>query len=519
MNTMILNNKPKLNNAVTTVNDVVSDVDIFESDTEYNANIRTDGIYYLCIDGNPPPSLKINHFYEKYDVKNMNVEKILNIDYEINVLSNPFSNFASRLFITDENNSILYRSPEFDYDSTTTPSLNKIVYKATNLRIPENSYQVFIGISTPEGADGKIFKHKLTNAIASSKLINNNNNVYDVVTCNFESAFKDSNGIQQDITQIEADIQTLQTTKVNLNGNNTITGQTDFIGDINLNGNLALSDNKYVLVSSSEGLGRISSGDGAFFIESNVNTNGVIKFSYMDESVGPMTIITKSGSEAVIIDSVLNLNNTVQLGNMPFDANNNWIENLKYPSQNSHATSKQYVDDMLATKLDLSGGTMTGPINMNNNFINGLALNPTSDHQAVPKKYVDDLIVSPIKKIKTHSFTFTPTKSSNTETDNIYVFTGNEFDLDGSKYKISLNMVASSAITVGSGDSWTMILNTHPMAGKGGATGYNKNASLYGEFPISANQPLNITIFNNCSGGYQDTSYNCLLTITPIEEF
>jgi hypothetical protein len=231
-----------------------------------------------------------------------------------------------------------------------------------------------------------------------------------------------------------------------------------------------------------------------------------------------MTIQTKQGSELVMIDSIINLNNTVNLGNMPFNANNNWIENLKYPSQENQGANKQYVDDMITTRLPLSGGNLTGAIDMGNNFINGLALNPTLDNQAVPKKYVDDLIVNPVKKIKCHSFSVTIPTSSNTVTQKIYEFTGNEFDLDNSKYKICLNIVASTAVTINSGDSLTMILNSHPIAGEGGGTGYNKNLNLYGEYIITASSPLNLSIFVSASGGYQ-TTYNCLLTITPIEEF
>ena len=47
--------------------------------------------------------------------------------------------------------------------------------------------------------------------------------------------------------------------------------------------------------------------------------------------------------------------------------------------------------DALALKLNLSGGTMSGDINMGSNNFTGLGT-PTNDTDAVPKKYVDDAV-------------------------------------------------------------------------------------------------------------------------------
>jgi len=84
-------------------------------------------------------------------------------------------------------------------------------------------------------------------------------------------------------------------------------------------------------------------------------------------------------------------------GNMTGDINmtTNRIVNMGDPEQNHHAATKKYVDDGLSlytdiieSKLSLSGGTMTGNINMNSKKITALVA-PTDDNDAVRKQYVD----------------------------------------------------------------------------------------------------------------------------------
>ena len=66
--------------------------------------------------------------------------------------------------------------------------------------------------------------------------------------------------------------------------------------------------------------------------------------------------------------------------------NHNSITNLKDPQFGGEAATKDYADK----KLALTGGRMTGSINMGNNEITNLAA-PTGGSNASTKKYVDDL--------------------------------------------------------------------------------------------------------------------------------
>lgn len=64
---------------------------------------------------------------------------------------------------------------------------------------------------------------------------------------------------------------------------------------------------------------------------------------------------------------------------------NHKIANLSTGGVDTSATNKGYVDAADAKKLNLSGGTMTGALNV---------VEPTEDSNATTKKYVDDAIAS-----------------------------------------------------------------------------------------------------------------------------
>jgi hypothetical protein len=68
---------------------------------------------------------------------------------------------------------------------------------------------------------------------------------------------------------------------------------------------------------------------------------------------------------------------------------------------NDDANFVTTINSSIATKLALSGGTMTGAIAMGNSKITGLAT-PTADYDASTKKYVDDIQTQTVAGISTH---------------------------------------------------------------------------------------------------------------------
>lgn len=81
------------------------------------------------------------------------------------------------------------------------------------------------------------------------------------------------------------------------------------------------------------------------------------------------------------------------------------IWDLGAPTLDSNATNKKYVDDAdstlrtdLSSKLDTSGGTLTGELNMSSNKITDLA-DPTENADASNKSYVDTQVSDKISEI------------------------------------------------------------------------------------------------------------------------
>lgn len=141
----------------------------------------------------------------------------------------------------------------------------------------------------------------------------------------------DITNINNEITTIQGDITQLDTDKLNIDGSNSMAG------------NLNLSANDIIAVN-------------------NITTASI------------------TGSSGVLeINTDIDALNTYTIVNLPI------------PTSNNEAANKEYVDNQDALKLSLSGGTMSGAIDMGSNQINNLA-DPTSNTDAATKQYVDTAI-------------------------------------------------------------------------------------------------------------------------------
>ena len=84
----------------------------------------------------------------------------------------------------------------------------------------------------------------------------------------------------------------------------------------------------------------------------------------------------------------------------PIDMGGNSVTNLLDPKSNSDAASKKYVDNSVSkcteVFLSITGGTMAGDINMSENKISGLST-PGNDDEAANKSYVDTCVLDAVK--------------------------------------------------------------------------------------------------------------------------
>jgi hypothetical protein len=89
------------------------------------------------------------------------------------------------------------------------------------------------------------------------------------------------------------------------------------------------------------------------------------------------------------LNSKLNTTGGSVTGNI--DMNNNSIVNVSTPLTSTSVTNKQYVDDADAFKLSKAGDTMSGNLDMGSNLISNIST-PVSGNDAANKTYVDDVV-------------------------------------------------------------------------------------------------------------------------------
>lgn len=89
------------------------------------------------------------------------------------------------------------------------------------------------------------------------------------------------------------------------------------------------------------------------------------------------------------------------------DMQSHKITNVATPTANADATTKSYVDTKVstsvATKLDISGGVMSGAINMNGKRVYNLP-NPSNISDSATKGYVDNAIASVASGVSAYQY-------------------------------------------------------------------------------------------------------------------
>ena len=100
--------------------------------------------------------------------------------------------------------------------------------------------------------------------------------------------------------------------------------------------------------------------------------------------------------EVILIQNALD--GKVDVGNM-IDMKGERITNLGNPQTFTDAISASFVQNLLGNYLNTGGGTMSGQINMGSNKIIGLNF-PTANSDATTKKYVDEKFITPSGSMK-----------------------------------------------------------------------------------------------------------------------
>ena len=186
----------------------------------------------------------------------------------------------------------------------------------------------------------------------------------------------DITNINNEITTIQGDITQLENDKLNIDGSNSMTG------------NLDLSSNDILNVNNITTASITGNSGGVLDINTDINAQN----TYTVVNLVAPTNNNDAATKVYVDDEVatrLPLAGGTMSGDIDMALNS--ITNLDSPTNNNDAATKLYVDNQDALKLSLSGGTMSGAIDMGSNQINNLA-DPTSNTDAATKQYVDTAI-------------------------------------------------------------------------------------------------------------------------------
>lgn len=339
--------------------------------------------------GVTPP--RADYLRVKPSVDTITFAQLANLSYKVYINSTNVEKFAVRVGCYDSSLQHIssYNALEYDPSANTRdpPVIDGFTLYGYSIDYPNNCEYVFLEVDTSGGGTMEFefdYAHsQLEVAIDTSQeegLLTSNptTNIFGI---DYYISIRDISGVEKDLTQIEAEIDQLQTDVSNLETTTTdISNNYLKLAGGTLSGNLNLSGNDILGVSTP------------------TDASGAVPKAYVDGLVSPLSsaIQTLDASMAIVEGDIGAL-----------DASMSAVESS--------------VASLQSGKLSLSGGTMTGVIQMGNRQIKNLAT-PSSSGDAVNKAYVDG-IIPPTPVTST-----TTIKSANIQFYNVTVDAQGEYD-------------------------------------------------------------------------------------------
>lgn len=345
-----------------------------------------------------------------------NFEQLAFINYGIDVVANSMPKFNIRFALYDASFQRVQAYDPITYDPSNNtndpPTITGFELVGYSIQVPQDVRYGVVEIQNVLGVGAGEFsflygQSQLENALETSQKFFPSREPYNIFTVNYRLNIRDISGVEKDLTILEAEVAALQTDVSGLDISvNTIEGQITSINSsvasldvsyASLEAGLTLTDAS--LASLTTTVGDLSANvvrQGGGDISGNYTFINGVKID--------QDLVIDGSISSNFLDNLLNQKLSLTGGTMASGGNADIVMNgsrvtgLNDPSLPQDSATKSYVDTQVATAISisgeflrLSGGTMTGAVDMGGFAISNLA-SPSANSDAATKQYVDNVV-------------------------------------------------------------------------------------------------------------------------------
>lgn len=355
---------------------------------------------------NPP---FVDYLNIRPQVDLFNFQQLANMTYKVFVNSQSSFDFSYRIAVYDASLNFIQAYDAINYDPSNNtrdpPKIDGITLQGWSVQIPRTAFYAFMEVKN--NTTGSIeFQFDLGNSNLENAIDNSvENNLLgsrpstNIFTSDYYVSIRDASGVEKDLATLEAEVAALQATTATQQNEITdisnnylpLTGGT-MTGTLEITGvnsyliaeHISAVDD-YIIVNNG---GRLTNNNEIFYIESGDTVNfpnqPIIRFSEWDSGVKVIDIDTANK----ILDTDAVAIKTANYSNLDTQVKANQTQITTNTSNISANTSA------IASKLSLTGGTMTGSINLGgtNRITNSAA--PVGVADLTNKQYVDNAVAT-----------------------------------------------------------------------------------------------------------------------------
>lgn len=350
--------------------------------------------------GVSPP--KDEYLRVKTSLDTNNFEQLANVSYKVYINSTSVDKFNVRLAAYDSSLNRLEAYPPILYDPSNNtrdpPVIDGFTLYGYGVDYPVGCEYVFLEVDT--SGNGSIqFEYDYAHSqleVAFNTSSETGTPAKNVFGIDYFISIRDISGVEKDLTAIEADIDTLD------NSVNTIEGDL-----VTLDQEVKQTAN--VVLDLSQTALRLSGGTMTGILDMDSNpitgldapssndepaTKAYVDSIESDVSGAISTLDSKVSTNENDISSLQSskLNKSGDTMSGALNMGNKQIKQLATPSASSDSATKGYVDTETAKNLSKSGGTLQGVLNMGSNKIENCAT-PSASNDVATKGYVDSELV------------------------------------------------------------------------------------------------------------------------------